>query len=83
MKLEQLYINFAELSEREQLGFLRNYRNKRFMDLQSYKLETSGNPKKRKVSKVKKKAMPAVSQSDLDILKKLGLSAKDISKMRK
>lgn len=53
------------------------------MDLQSYKLETSGNPKKRKVSKAKKKAVPAVSQVDLDILKKLGLSAKDISKMRK
>lgn len=53
------------------------------MDLQSYRLETSGNPKKRKVSKAKKKALVPVDQKDLDILKKLGLSAKDISKMRK
>ena len=82
MKLEQLYPNFAELSERDQLAFVRNYRNKRFMELQTYTPTTEARPKKKRKS-TKKKALPPVDSKDMELLKKLGISAKDVSKMRK
>ncbi len=82
MKLEQLYPNFAEMTDKEQLAFIRNYRNKRFMDLQTYNLEAlKKKTSKRKV--VKKKALPPMKQESLDVLKKLGLTAAQIAKMRK
>jgi len=84
MKLEQIYPDFTKLSDRDQLAFIRNYRNKRFMDLQSYAVHATHTPtKKRKTSVRKKKAVVPIDPKDMEALKKLGLSAKDIAKMRK
>ena len=85
MKLEELYPNFAEMTDKEQLAFIRNYRNKRFMELQTYNVDA---PKKKttkavKRKIVKKKALPPMQQSELDILKKLGITSGQISKVRK
>ncbi len=82
MKLEQLHKNFTDMTDKEQLAFIRNYRNKRFMELQTYNIETTKKKTtKRKV--VKKKALPPMQQSELEILKKLGITADQISKVRK
>ncbi len=52
------------------------------MELQTYTPTTEARPrKKRKVTK--KKALPPVNSADMELLKKLGISAKDVSKMRK
>lgn len=69
------------MSDKEQLAFIRNYRNKRFMELQTYNTEAPKKKGKRKVAK--KKALPSMKQESLDILKKLGLTAGQISKIRK
>lgn len=82
MKLEQLYPDFTTLSEREQLAFVRNYRNKRFMDLQTYIPSDEARPRKKRASH-KKKVKAPISTKDLDLLKKLGLTAGQINKMRK
>lgn len=81
MKLEQLHSNFADMTDNEQLAFIRNYRNKRFMELQTYSTEAPKKKTKKKVTK--KKALPPMQQDSLDILKKLGITATQISKMRK
>lgn len=82
MKLEEMYTNFADLTDKEQLAFIRNYRNKRFMELQTYNVEA---PKKKTIKRkvVKKKALPPMQQDELDILKKLGITSGQISKVRK
>jgi hypothetical protein len=82
MKLEQLFPNFADQSDRDQLAFVRNYRNKRFMDLQTYTTE----PEKKKTTKrksTKKKSQVPMAAEDMEALKKLGFTAKQINQMRK
>ncbi len=70
------------MADKEQLAFIRNYRNKRFMELQTYNIEiTKKKTTKRKVTK--KKALPPMKQDDLNVLKKLGITAGQIAKMRK
>lgn len=87
MKLEQLYTNFTEMDERGQLAFVRNYRNKRFMDLQNYNVggfTPSGKKIKTTSKKVRKrKATVPMPAEQLEALKNLGYTSSQIAKMRK
>lgn len=77
-----MYPNFADMTDKEQLAFIRNYRNKRFMELQTYNIDA---PKKKTTKRrvVKKKALPPMEQESLNILKKLGITAGQIARIRK
>lgn len=54
MKLEQYHKAYCEMAPGERIAFLREYRQRRFLDIQNYSLEPAKKTKKRVSKKVKK-----------------------------
>lgn len=71
MKLEQMKKSFLEMTDIERQEFFSNYAEQRKRDIDSIVVKLT--PKKKTATKKKDKKI-AVSQDQLDLLKKLGLA---------
>lgn len=76
MKLEEMYVDFLDLSSEEQVSFITSLREQRKIDFAD--LDEDGRKARSKSASFKESNDVYFTSNEKDLLKKLGITAKDL-----